>query len=66
MTEEGNAYNPLCKCKECTGEGIGWITHTSPEQSKKRLDKACKERELHLLEMNLLDPCPRVYLGIKP
>jgi hypothetical protein len=65
VTEE-RQYNPLCKCKECTGEGLGWITHATSELSKKRLDKSCRERELHLLEMNLLDPCQRIYLGIKP
>lgn len=24
--KDGNAYNPLCKCKECTGTGLGWIS----------------------------------------
>lgn len=59
-------YNPLCKCMECTGEGLGWIAHITQEQSKKRLDRDCRERELYLLEMNLLDPYQQTYFGIKP
>lgn len=59
-------YNPLCKCVECTGEGLGWIAHIAQEQSKKKLDRACKERELYLSEMRILDPYQQMYFGIKP
>jgi hypothetical protein len=34
--EEVKPYN-LCKCRECTGTGLGWIKHLSPkEEGQKR------------------------------
>lgn len=30
------------------------------------IDRECREGELYLLEMNLLDLCQQTYFGIKP
>lgn len=29
MYKEQQKWNPLCRCKECTGRGLGWIAHKS-------------------------------------
>ena len=35
----------LCKCKECTGEGLGWIKHLTDDEIRERLDRLARERE---------------------
>ena len=27
-------WNPKCRCKQCTGQGLGWITHEKPKNSQ--------------------------------
>ena len=27
-------WNPKCRCKQCTGQGLGWITHVKPKNSQ--------------------------------
>ncbi|WCO82199.1 hypothetical protein vBPpSSYP_217 [Pseudomonas phage vB_PpS_SYP] len=45
-------YNPLCPCKQCTGKGLGWIQHLTPEQSYQRLDRLMKERAIRIYHNN--------------
>lgn len=33
-------YNPACRCKQCTGEGLGWIKHVTKAASDYRRKKA--------------------------
>jgi hypothetical protein len=46
------SYNPLCPCKQCTGEGLGWIKHLTPAQAKARLDRLERERERREMEVD--------------
>ena len=45
-------YNPLCPCKQCTGEGLGWIKHLTPQQSQQRLDRLQRERDWQIAKNN--------------
>ena len=27
-------WNSTCRCKQCTGQGLGWITHVNPKKSQ--------------------------------
>lgn len=38
-------FNPLCKCKQCTGEGLGWIKHITKHQSNARFLREARERK---------------------
>lgn len=66
LEKEVLEYNPLCKCKSCTGEGLGWIQHLTKEQTNRRLDRLCAERERELFEVGLLDNYQLMYYGRKP
>ena len=31
---DSQQWNPTCRCKQCTGQGLGWITHANPKKSQ--------------------------------
>ena len=31
---DSQQWNPTCRCKQCTGQGLGWITHVNPKKSQ--------------------------------
>lgn len=33
-------YNPDCRCKQCTGEGLGWVKHVTKAATLYRRKKA--------------------------
>lgn len=51
------AFNPDCKCKKCTGQGLGWIKHLSKAQAKIR---HLREQREH----SYLDDCAS--MGVQP
>jgi hypothetical protein len=40
--EEVKPYN-LCKCRECTGTGLGWLRHMSQKEQQERHDRLQRE-----------------------
>jgi hypothetical protein len=34
MGQEQQKWNTQCRCKECTGQGLGWIKHVKPKKTR--------------------------------
>lgn len=34
MKQEKKKWNAQCRCKECTGQGLGWIKHVNPKKTR--------------------------------
>lgn len=34
MKQEQQQWNAQCRCKECTGRGLGWIKHVKPKKAR--------------------------------
>lgn len=55
-SQDDYEFNPLCKCKRCTGEGLGWIEHLTKRQSQIRLARLEAERERWIEYDGLTEP----------
>lgn len=60
MEQEQQMWNAQCRCKECTGQGVGWITHIQPKNPRPSNQEM---RRTHNIDGLSVDPVTGEVMG---